>query len=49
MKRIGLAALTLLEIIGFNNSAVAADLPMPFKNEALQLSPPARWNGFYLA
>jgi outer membrane immunogenic protein len=48
MKRIGLAALMLLEIIGFKNSAVAADLPIPFKNEAPQFSPPARWNGFYV-
>jgi hypothetical protein len=48
MKRIGLAALTLLQIISWNCSAAATDFPIPFKNSAPEFSPPPRWTGFYV-
>ena len=48
MKTLGCAALTLLAIVATKSPALAADLPIPFKNEMPQSYPPARWTGFYI-
>ena len=47
MKHLGCAATLLLAIVATKSPALAADLPIPFKNEMPQFSPPARWTGFY--
>jgi outer membrane immunogenic protein len=46
--KLGCAALMLLAIVATKSPALAADLPIPFKNEMPQFSPPARWTGFYI-
>ena len=47
MKRIGFAALAVLQTISWNCSAAATDFPIPFKISAPDFSF-FRWSGFYV-